>query len=359
MADTNAAMPAYGTPFLIQGTNVLSEPWFRFLLAIQARTGGSSGGGGFATQEELDAVSEIVEGQGKEIDGQAVQPATPPYVLKPADPLGVFIPPPQNIYEGNVVPPFGTAAQAAAGTFLRVANNLSDVASASTSRTNLGLGTAAVQNVAFFLQTANNLSDVPVPATARTNLGLGTIATQNANAVAITGGSVNGTTVGAGTPSTGAFTTITASSTITPNQTAGIVGTTTNNNANAGSVGEFVTATGTTVSLTTATAANITSISLTAGDWDVCGTIQFVPAGTTTVTLIQGSASLTSATQAILSGGGFLTQATLATGQQQAQNTRRIRVSVAATTTVFLVATASFGVSTMTANGILEARRIR
>src|SRR5580693_7639096 len=37
------------------------------------------------------------------------------------------------------------------------ANNLSDLASASTARTNLGLGTAAVQNVAFFLQTANNL----------------------------------------------------------------------------------------------------------------------------------------------------------------------------------------------------------
>ena len=36
--------------------------------------------------------------------------------------------------------------------------------------------------------------------------GLGTMSTQNANAVAITGGSVNGTTIGATTPSTGAFT---------------------------------------------------------------------------------------------------------------------------------------------------------
>ena len=36
--------------------------------------------------------------------------------------------------------------------------------------------------------------------------GLGTIATQNANAVAITGGTVNGTTIGATTASTGAFT---------------------------------------------------------------------------------------------------------------------------------------------------------
>ncbi|CAB5212676.1 hypothetical protein UFOVP192_43 [uncultured Caudovirales phage] len=38
--------------------------------------------------------------------------------------------------------------------------------------------------------------------------GLGTMSTQNANAVAITGGSINGTTVGASSASTGAFTTL-------------------------------------------------------------------------------------------------------------------------------------------------------
>jgi len=42
--------------------------------------------------------------------------------------------------------------------------------------------------------------------------GLGTMSTQNANAVAITGGSINGTTVGATTPSTGAFTSLTSTS---------------------------------------------------------------------------------------------------------------------------------------------------
>lgn len=40
--------------------------------------------------------------------------------------------------------------------------------------------------------------------------GLGTMSVQNANTVAITGGAIDGTTVGASTPSTGAFTTLTA-----------------------------------------------------------------------------------------------------------------------------------------------------
>lgn len=44
-----------------------------------------------------------------------------------------------------------------------------------------------------------------VAATGRTSLGLGTIATQNANAVAITGGNINGTTIGATTRESGRF----------------------------------------------------------------------------------------------------------------------------------------------------------
>ncbi len=46
-------------------------------------------------------------------------------------------------------------------------------------------------------------------ADARSNLGLGTMATQDANAVAITGGTIEGTSVGATTASTGRFTTLT------------------------------------------------------------------------------------------------------------------------------------------------------
>lgn len=72
---------------------------------------------------------------------------------------------------GDNTPPTISALQATSIGALAIANNLSDVADAPTSRTNLGLGTAAVQTNAFFAQTANNLSDLASVTTARLNLG--------------------------------------------------------------------------------------------------------------------------------------------------------------------------------------------
>jgi hypothetical protein len=74
----------------------------------------------------------------------------------------------------------GTAATAAATSFLQVANNLSDLNNASTARTNLGLGSAALLASSAVLQSANNLSDLGSVSAARTSLGLSTVAATGA-----------------------------------------------------------------------------------------------------------------------------------------------------------------------------------
>jgi len=182
-------------------------------------------------------------------------------------------------------------------------------------------------------------------------------------------GSINATTlggatfaspgsIGSSTAGSGAFTTVTASSTITPSQTAGIVGTTTNNNANAGSIGEYSTANASGVSLTTGTPSNLTSISLTAGDWDVTGIAQVLASGSTVLSAWNCGVSTTSAT---FGGFGTLTaiQGTLGTGSQQLLQCPVVRLSLSSTTTVYLLGQATFTTSTASGSGFIRARRIR
>src|SRR6185312_13653473 len=62
--------------------------------------------------------------------------------------------------------------------------------------------------------------------------------------------------------------------------------------ATAGAIGQLISAnvaTAAAVGLTTASASQITSISLTAGDWDVWGTVCFVANGATTATVFNGA----------------------------------------------------------------------
>lgn len=165
--------------------------------------------------------------------------------------------------------------------------------------------------------------------------------------------------IGTTTPAAGKFTTLQATGAITPSTTAGIVGTTLADNANSGSVGEYVTATASSLSLTSNVGLNITSISLTAGDWDVSGTVQIVGAASTSLNNINGGISTTSAT---IGGLGTYFQVVPGVSNTAALyilTTPNVRINITTTTTVFLVAFVGFSTSTATAGGLIRARRVR
>ena len=146
--------------------------------------------------------------------------------------------------------------------------------------------------------------------------------------------------------------------------TAGIKGTTTNDNTAAGNVGEYISSsilTASAVSITTDTPKNITSISLTAGDWDVRGMIVTKAAAGTTTTYVWGSISTTTATLATLGAenNSILVNGALGASNNDALPVGPMRMSLSGTTTVYLVIQVGFAVSTNAAYGFIGARRIR
>ncbi len=95
---------------------------------------------------------------------------------------------------GNPITTSGTLAVTYSGTALPVANG--------------GTGATTLAGYLFGNGTSAVTASTTIPNTAIT--GLGTMSTQNAGTVAITGGTINGTSIGATTTSTGAFTTLNA-----------------------------------------------------------------------------------------------------------------------------------------------------
>ncbi len=141
----------------------------------------------------------------------------------------------------------------------------------------------------------------------------------------------------------------------------GILGVITNSNPTAGHVGEVISsavAVGSHVSLTTATAANITSISLTAGDWLVSGNANF-DSSAATVTATTASIGSTSATLATDGTEGYSNaQTTILSGTDTVTLPSK-RISLSGTTTVYLVGQVTFSAGTANGFGSISAVRIR
>jgi hypothetical protein len=166
-------------------------------------------------------------------------------------------------------------------------------------------------------------------------------------------------------------TAITTSGTCTTaGQIPGVAG---NTPASAGNVGEIISscvAQASAVALSTGTAKDVTSISLTAGDWDVQGDIDFVTTATTSVSDVSAVITGTSNTlptapnnTAPFGGGGMNIQRFTAfvpgTINSFAVPTGGVPVTVASATTIFLDALSAFTASTASAYGCIVARRAR
>lgn len=216
--------------------------------------------------------------------------------------------------------------------------------------------------------------------------------TGTGSAVFATGSTINPTSTGAATPGSGAFTTLSASGAVsgagfttllspyltssaasatycalagctftgavTPSQTAGIVGTTTNNNANAGSVGERFDPTAGSTSITSSTATNIVSQSLTAGDWDCSGIVYYLMGTGATSSVFVTSISTTSATQA---SPPMVTQLSVSTPTSGAISapTPVYDFQLTTATTIYLVGYVQFSGGSVTTQGRLHCRRSR
>lgn len=141
------------------------------------------------------------------------------------------------------------------------------------------------------------------------------------------------------------------------------LGTNDNTAASAGNIGEYIVsniAGGSAVALTTGVAANITSVSLTAGDWDCRGWVGTNPNAATTSSALFGWISTTSATFPTQpNGGAFVQQSfSLAAGGTYSVPVGTGQFIVNTTTTVFLSTTVNFAVNTNAAYGFIGCRRV-
>ena len=141
----------------------------------------------------------------------------------------------------------------------------------------------------------------------------------------------------------------------------GVKGTSTNNNATAGEVGELLTnqlASGSATALVTATAKTVVSLTLTPGDWDITGVLDFSLAGATTSSLRAG---INSTTNAFGAQDTFVNTPLVVTALTDTcgKVVPVMRVSIAANTTYHLVGQATFTAGAVTAYGTIRARRVR
>lgn len=324
MATTNVSLPRYGEP-PFDPNGQWSRSWYRFFEALSQVAGGGN-------VPDLSAIIAAITELRGQIQEQAITPSdiTAQLALARLQGLEEWV---MGLSKGPDLSQYV------------LFQTLQDVLSAY----------APLSALAAYAPLASpGLTGIPTAPTAA----LATNTTQLATTAFVQNRLAEPPAIGATTPGSGAFTTISASGAITPSQTAGIVGTTTNNSPNAGSVGEIIANQGLLVAMTSTVVANITSVPLTAGEWNVVGNLEFTPAAGTTFTQAVASFNSVSATNQAPPAravGNYSAPA----GSIQTMNLPPLNFKLAAPATIYLVAVASFTGGTLTASGFIRAQRPR
>lgn len=150
----------------------------------------------------------------------------------------------------------------------------------------------------------------------------------------------------------------------TTNPIGGIVGKTDGSNAASGIVGEIIESTvlvSSAIQLTDNNPNNVTSIALTAGDWDIWGSVHSNnDVGTLMTAFICSISTISSALPTAPNGGAYVGwQGTGIAGNNEQFPVGMRRISVSTSTNTYLTAYARFTVSACMAYGYMGARRIR
>lgn len=144
--------------------------------------------------------------------------------------------------------------------------------------------------------------------------------------------------------------------------TSALLCSSTDDDAPAGKLGEYMAAErlpGAAIPLTTATGANVTSLELTPGDWDVEGHINVIESAATVVARAYALSTVSGDFDATENLVNSYPTTTANNGFSLVMPRRRISVMEATTTTVYAVVEVFFSAGTVTAHGAITARRVR
>jgi hypothetical protein len=144
------------------------------------------------------------------------------------------------------------------------------------------------------------------------------------------------------------------------------VGVTNGSDAAAGQIGEVISSSLiASINLTTAVVMNVTSITLTPGDWNIGGVVIFTPVSTgpnSVIAALSQTAAALPTDNDVATGKGIMQQiwaSSMPAGKTQTTPTSLIRINTSTPKTVYLVAQATFGGGSVGVTGYVSARRVR